>query len=54
MEDLITSFENFLKENHPDICISCWGEGRLIFQGHFVTGDIECPICQGTGKREEK
>lgn len=53
MENLIESFEKFLEAKHPTICISCWEEGRVIFKGNFITGDIECPTCKGTGKKEE-
>jgi DnaJ-class molecular chaperone len=51
--DFVADFERFLEEKHPDYCMACWGEGRVIFRGIYVkNGDVQCPICKGTGKKE--
>ena len=48
--DLIASFEKFLKEKDPDVCLTCWGVGKLHRKGWFVNNiEIECPTCKGTG-----
>ena len=44
-------FDMWLEEKNPDICMACWGVGRGIFKGNFITCDIECPICKGSGKK---
>ena len=48
---LIESFEKFLKEKHPDICMACWGKGRGLLSGNFIKNvDFQCPDCKGTGE----
>ncbi len=50
MVDLISSFENFLKKKNPNVCLTCWGVGRLEGKGRWVQSiSIECPTCKGKG-----
>lgn len=30
---MLESFEQFLREKHPDICMACWGQGVGEFKG---------------------
>ena len=56
MNDFIGSFEAFLQKENPNVCLACWGEGRLI-EVLPITGfrhDIECPNCRGTGNIHER
>ncbi|KKN47323.1 hypothetical protein LCGC14_0664290 [marine sediment metagenome] len=47
-------FDVWLKETYPDICMECWGEGVVIFNGIFVKDHpLTCPACKGTGKESK-
>ena len=48
--DFVGSFEAFLLDKYPDICMTCWGEGKLKFTGNFITCPVKCMNCNGTGK----
>ena len=48
--DFVGSFESFLKDKHKDICMTCWGHGKLKFTGHFMTYPVTCKDCNGTGR----
>ena len=54
-ESLMGSFEKFLLKGHPDICLTCWGQGKL--HGTLpitrLNHEIDCPACKGTGKDTE-
>jgi len=52
MNDFIASFEGFLQKENPNVCLTCWGEGRLIeiLPITDCKHDIECPNCKGIGE----
>ncbi len=65
MTDFIASFESFLVKRNPNVCLTCWGEGKLqamtrrngkLTVGLPITGlkhEIDCPNCKGLGKIKE-
>ena len=51
-ESLMGSFEKFLVKKNPDVCLDCWGQGKLVGTLPItqLKHEIDCPTCKGTGK----
>lgn len=48
-------FDVWLEEEYPNICMTCRGQGYMVFNVQFIkNGSITCPTCNGTGKKKLK